>query len=311
MSQWNDKAWNILTEEEKFAITLTVVQNLSTLKAGEIMGKSHYKFLEIKDRARVFLKIFTEYLATHSTPVPHYMDASGEFKEYIRLVIVRRIPLKEAYTQMSNPFWMYKGYREKHIVDNMKKLYRSKKIYNQDLFELIKEFDRWNNYRILPYSVQDPSAFKRRNKNAHIKVMRHLYKMNPYSVKKIIERYMFKTNKKSRTRLGYFVVFSKELKNPIIPCRISIKRVEKIAKELGKIGIYIYPTEELAVEFYNMVKAYMEEGKDCKYGQKFWPKYRLLLKESVNYDYILKVIPHRKYFAEALKDMDSQLIKEK
>lgn len=306
MSQLNTKAWGILTPEEKMALTLKVVQNLSTLQAGEIMQKAHYKYLEILERAKAFIKIFSEHLQLYDEVIPSYVSINMEFREFLMYTMVQRLPLKEACCRMSVPYWMYKNYREKQVVDNMLKLSRSNKPQNIHLFELIKEFDRWNNHRILPYSVQDPSAFKRRNKNADIKNMKHLYGMNPYSVKRIAEKYGFITRSK-KAKLGYFVVFSKELKTPVIPTLLKNKYQGKVLADLGRLGIYVFKREEDALEYHTMVVSYLEKDRDCVYGQKFWPKYRLQIKKSLNYNFIRKVIPSRKHFIKSLSDFDLKL----
>lgn len=309
MSRLNPKAWSILLPEEQTAITLKVVQNMSTLKAGEIMGKAHYKYLEILERAKVFMKILSEHLELYEEVIPKYINITPEFREYLNYVMVQRMTMKDACTQMSVPYWMYKNYRERQIIDNILKLSRSSIPHNMHMYELIKEFDRWNNYRILPYAVQDPSAFKRRNKNADIKNMKHLYNMNPYSVKKIIERYQFKT-RSNKAKIGYFVVFSKELKNNVIPVRLKKRFQGKVLAELGRLGIYVFKKEEHALEYASMVEAYLNEARDCVYGQKFWPKYRIQAKKSLNYNFIRKAVPSRKHFIRSLKDMDVILAKD-
>ena len=41
------KAWQILNKDEKTALMLTFNQKKSSWEAGDIMDKSHYKYLEI------------------------------------------------------------------------------------------------------------------------------------------------------------------------------------------------------------------------------------------------------------------------
>lgn len=45
----------------------------------------------------------------------------------------------------------------------MKRLKESEDEWDKDTLRLILEFDRWNNFRILPRMLQQPSAFKRRS----------------------------------------------------------------------------------------------------------------------------------------------------
>lgn len=51
----------------------------------------------------------------------------------------------------------------KNIERNMKWLKESEDEWDKDTLRLILEFDRWNNFRILPRMLQQPSAFKRRS----------------------------------------------------------------------------------------------------------------------------------------------------
>lgn len=58
----------------------------------------------------------------------------------------------------------------------MKRLKESEDPWDLDSMRLILEFDRWNNFRILPRMLQQPSAFKRRlNKKDKIYI-KYLFK---------------------------------------------------------------------------------------------------------------------------------------
>ena len=58
MNEIQNKAWNLLTEKEKQALTLGLGYAKSSWEVGEMMGLSHYKFLELKERAERFFKLF-------------------------------------------------------------------------------------------------------------------------------------------------------------------------------------------------------------------------------------------------------------
>ncbi len=78
--------------------------------------------------------------------------------------MISRLTVRDAITNMSDPSYKVTSFRDK-VMDNI--LYKMQKSTNKgekDLFDLIIEFDRWNNFRILPKNWQQPSAFKRRNK---------------------------------------------------------------------------------------------------------------------------------------------------
>lgn len=310
METLNKRAWNVLTPEEQTAVTLRIVENLSTLKAGKIMDKAHYKFLEIFERGKAFLRIFQEFLVVHEDPIPSYVKITSEFREYLTCIIIHRMTIKEACSQLSSPAWMYKKHREQEIIKNMLALHRSKHAYNQEFETLIKDFDRWNNFRILPYSVQDPSAFKRRNKNAEIKNITHILNINPFSLKLIMDKYSFQ-GKSSKAKVGYAIGFENldnRCKVKIFKVHINNKGKDKILATLGELGFYIFKSKDDALIYSTMAMEYnLKEGKDCKFGQEFWPKYRLHTQKSFNYNFIRKLIPSRKYYTDVLADWDLRL----
>lgn len=306
MSQWRSKVWDILSPDEQMAINLQLVQNLSTLRAGEIMGKSHYKYLEIIDRAKAFIRIFSDWLDISDDVIPEFVNITPSFREYLRLVMVKRLSVKDACAETPFPLYLHKKYREKDIIENMEKLHNTESEVIRQFFFLIKDFDRWNNYRILPYEVQDPSAFKRRNKNAYIKLMRQVYSMREYTLKIIKDKYRVR-DYKSKRRRGYFVLFSNK-GHSIHGVELSYKRAQSKRYEwLGKLGIYIFQTPEQAEKYMGMVEEYFTSGtRTCTYGQRFWPSYRVLIEKSLNHNYVGKIIPSRKYFADVIDTFDKK-----
>src|SRR5690606_5661309 len=220
-------------------LKLKLVDNLSTLKAGEIMGKAHYKYLEILERGKAYLKIFHEYVEAFDDVIPSYIKITPDFREYLTLLIMKRQKVKEACSNMVNPKWMQKSYRDKIITENILSLVRSQKEYNKQFCILVKDFDRWNNFRILPYEVQDPSAFKRRNKNSDIKNIVHVLNFHTYSIRELINRFEFNSISHKAT-LVYCVMFKKNdgvIKRKIFTVKLKTGKTGKVLAELGKIGV--------------------------------------------------------------------------
>ena len=52
MEPYMEKAWDCLTEQEQNSLFLNLSNGLSARETGEILKVSHYKYLEIKARAR-------------------------------------------------------------------------------------------------------------------------------------------------------------------------------------------------------------------------------------------------------------------
>ena len=69
MESYREKAWECLTEQEQNSLFLNLSKGLSTRETGEILGVSHYKYLEIKARAEKLFKLFSDYFELHPSLV--------------------------------------------------------------------------------------------------------------------------------------------------------------------------------------------------------------------------------------------------
>ena len=89
MNEIQNKAWNLLTEKEKQALTLGLGYAKSSWEVGEMMGLSHYKFLELKERAERFFKLFEGYFSKYPSLVrPNSLD--DRFRDFIEGIIEKR-----------------------------------------------------------------------------------------------------------------------------------------------------------------------------------------------------------------------------
>lgn len=290
----NKEAWAILREEEQMAVSLKVGHSKSTWEAGEVMGRAHYKFLEIEGRARHFLKMFTEHFVMYECLIPDYIKIDPAARTYFESVILQRTTAKEGADLVNDPRFKVKAYRDTIIIDALKNLINSKKAIKRNIGLLIFEFDRWNNWRVLPITIQEPSAFKRRNKNNDKRNIKNLISLNDYQLEKVIERF----EKKDGTM---FMPLPAKLDDGKTIIRVREKSMEK----LSKIGFFIFTKENKAQEFYDLIQSYNFFGsKSCTDGQKFWPKYRDLVRNSINYNAIGKRIASRKFLQSALQELD-------
>jgi len=305
-NQINQEAWAILTHDEKTAITLKLGFSKSTWQAGEVMEKAHYKFLEIEARAKFYLKTFTEHYELYGELIPSYIRMDTRFRKYLMMVIGNRSSIKDAVEFIDDHEYNIQMYRHDLIAKEMEKLVNSKHAINQNFAVLVFDFDRWNNFRILPASIQEPSAFKRRNKNNEKKNIKNLLTLNPYQIKVILDRYQIESGKmlfmpipsKDRLNKGYGI--------------IKVLDSDATIKELSRFGFYLFTQEEHAEDFYDHIKGYSFNRKElknnCKAGQTFWPKFRLLIKSSINYNNIAKRIASRKFLESAMRDMDQNYL---
>ena len=97
----NSKAWDILLEEEKAALSLSINHSKSTWQAGEILNKAHYKYLEIHARAKKFFVLFTEYFRkTGDRVIPDNSEIDWDFREFIVCTIEERMGYRETLKQI-------------------------------------------------------------------------------------------------------------------------------------------------------------------------------------------------------------------
>ena len=100
MKSKNDKAWNILTDEERLVLNLSAVHGKSSWEIGEIVQKAHFKLLEIQKRCVKFFEMFTTHYETYGVLFPDESVVGKDFREYFQGVIEQRLTPKEAISRM-------------------------------------------------------------------------------------------------------------------------------------------------------------------------------------------------------------------
>jgi hypothetical protein len=291
MSTLKHKAgWKLLTEEEQLVLQLNLGMDKSTWKAGEIMKKSHYKLIEIMDRAKTFLKIFSNHYDEYGQLIPRAVRIDPDFKVYLEMTMLKRFNVHASTREIDNPLFHRMATRDELIAEQMLKWRKSVIIEERDLYNLVMDFDRWNNFRIMPKSIQEPSAFKRRNKN---KLKKHLYigtNVPQISYKVIKDEYEYK--QRHHIKEGYVCIIT------VPPRRAEIIRIHLKEENLAifsRVSLYIFDKEEVATDYMAITLDYINKSdKHCVEGLRFWPQYRILIKQAVNYDKIQNIIPSRR-----------------
>lgn len=310
----NPEAWDSLREDERTSITLSLGHNKSSWEAGEIMGKAHYKYLEIQARAERFLKLFTEYFSIHGVLIPPQARIPRHFEEYLYCVVIQRKSIKDAINYLDDGRYKVTSSRERVIEEAMGILVEKKNIEPYgDLLGLILEFDRWNNFRILPKVLQQPSAFKRRNKSRELKHLRGLQNLPDFSIHKIIERYETPTTRANKLYL--YVPLLTEARAIEAGDTYYIMKVEHNAtnvNHLSRLGLFIFGTFPQAEEFADVIDCYTTKRKsktDSKVmnGQRFWPKFRDFASRAINYEMLNNIIPNRKFIEDAYIEMELKI----
>ena len=308
----NNKAFDILTPEEKAALSLSINHSKSTWEAGEILSKAHYKYLEIHARAKHFFKIFTEYFKlTGDRIIPENSEISWDFREFIECTLIERMGYRETLKVIGKQSPLghrVARVRDEKIFEYMEWLRIHPSKNHRALHDLIKEFDRWNNFRILPESLQEPSAFKRRNKTRLLKHLKNIYNLDSFLIDKLLKSKRFKPNKNSKT---IYLPIASDLEDKgygIIHINSSEAVLDYISNELN---LYVFDNLEDADDYGHLVESYMSAkgSRTCKLGQKFWPKFRVIIEKAYNYNQVNNIIPRRVGLEKAFRDLDKIMVK--
>lgn len=264
------------------------------------MNKAHYKYIEIKRRAEFFLKTFTEYYDLYPDFWPEKYEFPEAFKELIEYTMIARMPLKESLLKVSSGGYQIASYRNRQITQILADMKASKDSHVIDLYELILEFDRWNNFRILPPKCQEPSAFERRNKTRELKYIRRLAKLPEFTIAKLRERYEYKGSHKKL----YVIILSKHLPSYFLV--MGIKDIDKHVSEMSRLGLFVFNDYDKAYKFALLVAEYLfrDAPKKANYGQRFWPDYRVQVKGAINFKAIYQIITTKTYLENAYIDMN-------
>lgn len=277
------EAWALLTEEEKMALTLSLSHSKSTWEAGEIMGKTHYKYLETLDRAKRFFKMFAEYLTLYGELIPEDIVISVSFREYIINLIQNRYSLKTTLELLPDKNYETVKYRNNEIIGWMS--YLRKLRHGKDLFNLIHEFDRWNNFRILPLSIQEPSAYKRRNHSREKRRLNIVSRLPEITINVLIDKFQYRI--KSNLKKGYIPIVTDFYSNGYII--LTIKITDNNLETLSKIGLPIFLNKDLCISYINLVKEFLFGSNQIKLRQTFWVKFRNLNEKAINYYKLEKI----------------------
>lgn len=301
------EAWDILKHEEQMSLSLSLAHGKSSWESGEIMKKAHYKYLEINARAEKFLRMFTEYFDQYKYLTPANLDIPSSFKEYLSLVILSRLTIREAVDKMEDPEYKVPSLREKAIDEVLVRMNRVSSGNKKDLFDLILEFDRWNNFRVLPKYWQQPSAFKRRNKSKELKFLKVMSSLPSLSVEKVIEIFEFSGIKANS---AYVPIVSRFLDGKYKV--LQVKNSTKVIDQLTRMGFLAFKDPIDCQVFATMVMTYIfkkgtRDNSHVMVGLDFWGKYREHVKLAVNYGTLINYIPNRKFMEDARIEEGVQL----
>ena len=303
MERQQELAWDCLTEPERTSLMFISGKGLSTWEAGEILKMSHYKYLELKARAEKFFRMFSDYFQLHPSLVNPNSPIEPRFRDYLFGAMVKRLPKEEAKIHSGDSSWLLTSITNSRVIKNMSRLKESTDKWDKDLYALIIEFDRWNNYRILPRILQAPTAYKRRSTKKDKVYLSYLHRIPDFKIRQLITEFW----KYGQQDHRYFTVL---VSDDIFPGEgygvMPIKRNEKIIKAITDLKIYIFESPVIADTFGFLVTRYFEKTVDSQGGLKFWREYREIIEKAINY----KSINNMDFTCESL-DMAYKLRRKK
>ena len=284
MNEAQKKAWDCLLEVEKQSLFLQLSYGKSSWEAGTILKLSHYKYIEVRERSEKFFKMFTDFFSIHESIFRPQCPCEDRFKDYIEAVIEKRMTRVQAGFVMGDSSNVIPKVRSRVITNNLIRLRESDNQWDRDTLILISEFDRWNNIRVLPKMMQQPSAFKRKsNKKDKIYIKYLLDRVPEWIHTKVIERFRYKAKPSMKKR--WVCLISSELYTDgyiLLPVRPT----DEVVNEMNRFYFYVFDEKEDADTFGFMVSKFAFKTKGVKLGQKFWPEYRYTVQRAVNYNQI-------------------------
>lgn len=284
MTDAQKKAWECLTQKEQQSLFLQLSESKSSWEAGEILKLSHYKYLEIRERSEKFFRLFSDFFELHGAIFRPDCPCERNFQDYIEGCLEKRMTRKEASVYTGDSTQLLPKVNSKNIERNMKRLKESGDSWDLDSLRLIFEFDRWNNFRILPRILQQPSAYKRRsNKKDKIYIKYLLNRVPEWMHQKVKERFMYKV-KPSKKK--YWVCLISETLYKEGYKLLPVRPLQEVIDEFSRFYMYVFEEKDDADTFGFMVSKFMIKTCDVKLGQKFWPEYRHCVEKALNYNQV-------------------------
>jgi len=277
MQNAQKKGWETLTKDEQQALSLIVVSNRSRKEASIIMNISPYKFNEIYLRARKFFITFAAHYEHAETILPSGVTIKPEFRLFVQLLLSKR---KKPMSILETPGFLSiinNKVRRQLWMDLFQQLDWGEYTENRDL---LQEFDRWNNFRVLPKALRLPAAFPRRRNRDLKKIHDSLIAISDLGWNLIEKQYGTNTPPMAHipvVELSYFGIK-------------TVKKTERNKDYFTDNVIPIFEKKEEAERFSGLIFDYSNiKRKSPHAARKFWANFRLMLQKALNYKELLNI----------------------
>lgn len=270
-------AWEHLTEAERTAITLVVVSERSKKEASIIMNLAPYKFTEIYLRARKLFVLFSSYYENNDRLLPPELAIEDTFKTYVTLLVKNRQTSSKILEHPEFISLISGKARAKQWSNLMESLAL---LDRQDTIEVLREFDRWNNFRILPKAYRLPAAFPRRRNRSLKNIWKNLNAISDYGWDILEQTYGTK-----QPPITYMPVIRKRGFSAI-----AIDERQGVLDYMERNKIPVFAKKEDAETFAELMFDYNNLKKRSTYSaRKFWANYRIQFRKAKNYEQLMNV----------------------
>ena len=279
MKLYEEMAWDVLDELEKSVLILCLTHGKSVREVGSIIKKPHYTCLKVKTRAENLFKIMMAHYYNYEALFSPKSPTSNDFRTYMESLIEDRKTVKESYQKAENYSLTFLKLRDSYVIKYMEYLKLSDDPWDKSTYEVIMEFDRYNNFRILPKAIQRPSPFKRNYTKEMVKYIDTMTNLKPVTIDYLLS--LVGKSEKEDTQI-YTVIFSyEEFEHgyKVLPIYYKNKNIEIFERE----KFYLWSDIEEADYFGAIVSTYAYKEKIPGSAQKFWNKYREQIKLAINY----------------------------
>jgi hypothetical protein len=295
--QTKDLGWAHLTDLEKSTLSLITVSGRSKKEASIILNIPYYKFTEHFSRARKFFILFKEYYDKYgSIALPKGLAVKPDHRIFIPLLIRERLKPSEAAAKVPELIAL-NNYRAKDQF--WQELFESADPENQhheDYLNMLRDFDRWNSFRILPQRFRKSSPFLRRKNLPYKRALEKLISYTEIQWELVLKRWY------SSSPPFYYI--------PVVFPNQGYSKVEKVTKTskslkyLSDNTILAFESPEAPTKLSQVVLDYKSVKKPSPYlSHKFWAETRILFTEAVNFKEVLGV-NKEDYLDLTLKDRD-------
>lgn len=257
-------------------------QGMTTRQVSAILQLAIYKVREHHLRAVYLFKMFTDFFEKWPSIFRPGGIVTQEFQDFILVSIKERLTPALAAKKTNKGTWKNTGIRNSQVIKAVTDLKSSHDEWDRDTWNLILEFDRYNNARILPPVLRRATPYPRKRQRQYLNQMVKARNLPEATVQFLL--------KQPRPKSGayYFAVFPQGELYKVVATSAGDKR---LLNQLTSIGLYVFNTRVEAETYAVTVLRILNEGvsqkrtnADGTKAYEDWAYYRNLIRAAVNFE---------------------------